>query len=771
MSIRIVIRLVVALYLLGGALPAWASTGSPFDADRAGDGATRGLSPSSAQAPASWLRGIDVSHWNGTINWQKVAGPGGKSFAVMKATDGRSYVDPTYVGNRNGALAAGLFVSAYHFARPDNTNGDARVEADHFVNVAGLGVGDIIPVLDLERTGGLSKSAVVNWVWTWVKEVKRRTGVKPMIYTGYYGWLDRTGNTREFADAGYKLWVANWYVNSPSVPASNWGGHGWTFWQYTDHGNVPGMNGPVDLDYFGGSNLAPVRIPLLNVTTNGVGTVTSKPAGITCGTDCSSVFDPGSTVTLTATPDPGAVLVRWNGACSGAVQTCQVKALGNRTASAAFGYTLTTALTGFGQGSVTSSTGGIACDGSVAQVCAANYVAGNSVTLTATPQAGSQFDGWTGACDGSLAYTCTVTVDHAYNVSASFADDTPPTPTITPPGRLNAPALVSFDEPVHGVTTSDFMIRIEGRTSGIPAAVVCDNQHGQSVSCSTGDVIRASVQAAAPLVPGQHYEVVVNPAGVIPQVVDRAGNPAAETPDSFRALTSFEESGLPVGWGWRNVHDPRASHGSYATSNDPGASASLSFRGGPLVWHTLRGPGAGVAHVVIDGHGAGVFDLSAPRSRVVSYRFAGLGTGPHTIRVDVLRGRNAGVAVDGFGMNGVPAPDGDVSYRWAVHHASGASGGAFATTDDPGAAVRFQFRGTAIDWITMRGSDQGRAALYLDGKLHATYDNYASARTFGVTHAITGLTDSVHTIRVVVLGTARPAATGSWVSVDRFEIA
>ena len=128
------------------------------------------------------------------------------------------------------------------------------------------------------------------------------------------------------------------------------------------------------------------------------------------------------------------------------------------------------------------------------------------------------------------------------------------------------------------------------------------------------------------------------------------------------------------------------------------------------------------------------------------------------------------MAVDGFGVSGVPAPDDNVSYRWAGRHASAASGGAFATTDDPGAAVRFQFRGTAIKWITVRGPDQGRAAVYLDGKLHGAYDNYAPARTFGVTRAITGLTDALHAVRIVVLGTARPAATGSWVSVDRFEI-
>jgi hypothetical protein len=121
-------------------------------------------------------------------------------------------------------------------------------------------------------------------------------------------------------------------------------------------------------------------------------------------------------------------------------------------------------------------------------------------------------------------------------------------------------------------------------------------------------------------------------------------------------------------------------------------------------------------------------------------------------------------------VNGVPAPDGDVSYRWAVHHASAASGGAFATTDDPGAALRVTFRGTAFRWITMRGPDQGRAAVYVDGKFRVTFDNYAQTRDFRVTAFITGLTDSVHTVRIVVLGTSKAVSSGAWVSVDGFEI-
>jgi hypothetical protein len=80
------------------------------------------------------------------------------------------------------------------------------------------------------------------------------------------------------------------------------------------------------------------------------------------------------------------------------------------------------------------------------------------------------------------------------------------------------------------------------------------------------------------------------------------------------------------------------------------------------------------------------------------------------------------------------------------------------------------FRGTGIDWFTARGPDQGRAKIYVDGLLVRTVDNYAASPAFGVARSISGFADGVHTLRIVVLATARPVATGALVSVDRFAI-
>jgi GH25 family lysozyme M1 (1,4-beta-N-acetylmuramidase) len=212
-----------------------------------------GLTPAQA---ASWLTGVDVSHWNGTINWTSVAGAGIK-FAIQKASESQTYVDPTYTTNRNGATGAGIKFTGYHFARPDTTSNDAVLEADHFVDAANLAPGNIIPALDLEVSGGLGVSALQNWTMAWLNRVTYRIGVKPMIYTSPGFWNTYMGNTTTFATAGYKtLWIAHWTSNpAPSVPANNWGGNGWTFWQYTSSGSVNGISGAVDLDRYNGLTL------------------------------------------------------------------------------------------------------------------------------------------------------------------------------------------------------------------------------------------------------------------------------------------------------------------------------------------------------------------------------------------------------------------------------------------------------------------------------------------------------------------------------------
>ncbi len=199
---------------------------------------------------AGYSYGVDVSSWQGAIDFAKVRASG-RTFVIAKATEGNSWTDSRYATNKYAAMTAGLNFTGYHFARPSTASGDAVSEADHFVSVLGLTHGMLAPALDLEVSGGLSTSALQAWTKAFLYRMSYRLGVRPMIYTNPTFWQTYMGNTSWFAANGYPvLWIAHWGSTSPSVPGSNWGGHGWTFWQYSNCGSVPGIAGCVDLDRY-----------------------------------------------------------------------------------------------------------------------------------------------------------------------------------------------------------------------------------------------------------------------------------------------------------------------------------------------------------------------------------------------------------------------------------------------------------------------------------------------------------------------------------------
>jgi len=217
--------------------------------------------PTPVPTPSPYLEGIDVSHWQGPIDWFQVAAAG-KRYAFIKASEDIDFVDWTYQTNRFGAKAAGLFVGAYHFARPSRTPGDAEAEADNFIATAGWMSGELTPVLDLEVTGGLNQYELQAWTMAFLQRVYDRTGVRPLIYTSPTFWRNSMGDTNWFALNGYGvLWIAHWTTASaPSTPAGNWGGLGWTFWQYTSSGSVAGIAGRVDLNRYNGLDLSRVLV-------------------------------------------------------------------------------------------------------------------------------------------------------------------------------------------------------------------------------------------------------------------------------------------------------------------------------------------------------------------------------------------------------------------------------------------------------------------------------------------------------------------------------
>ncbi len=149
----------------------------------------------------------------------------------------------------------------------------------------------------------------------------------------------------------------------------------------------------------------------------GTGTVTSTPAGINCGISCSQSYLSGRVVMLTATPKPGYDFAGWGGDCSGAATVCQLTLGEAKTASAQFTrQTRQLTVANAGGGTVVSTPVGIDCG----STCTAAFALGDSVTLTATPAPGYFLSQWGGACTAA-APTCTVAMDAAKNVAASFA--------------------------------------------------------------------------------------------------------------------------------------------------------------------------------------------------------------------------------------------------------------------------------------------------------------------------------------------------------------
>jgi GH25 family lysozyme M1 (1,4-beta-N-acetylmuramidase) len=186
--------------------------------------------------------GMDVSHYQGAIDWDTVSAY--MNFAIVKATEGTGYQDPYFNWNWSEMARVGVIRGAYHFARP---NLDPFDQADFFLNVVQPQSGDIQVCLDLEVTGGLRPADLWAWVQNFVAEIQYWTGLSPCIYTSPSFWINQVGNPLDNLDC--PLWIAHWGVSRPTVPRA-WST--WTFWQYTSTGSVPGVAGSVDRDNFNG---------------------------------------------------------------------------------------------------------------------------------------------------------------------------------------------------------------------------------------------------------------------------------------------------------------------------------------------------------------------------------------------------------------------------------------------------------------------------------------------------------------------------------------
>ncbi|WP_405134243.1 glycoside hydrolase family 25 protein [Nocardia sp. NBC_01388] len=209
------------------------------------------LAAMSAAPAAADAGGPDVSSWqhlNGTmINWFAVRAAG-HNFAMVKATEGLNYVNPYFIPDSVLMRTAGVARGTYHFARPALPP-EPQAALYAAVALGQNGPLDLPPVLDMEDAGGLSPGGLIDWTHRYLNTVQALTGRTPIIYTYPRFWQTAMGDSNEFTR--YPLWIADYRGNDgPEVPG---GWPAWTFWQYTDSGNVPGINGGTDLNSYSGA--------------------------------------------------------------------------------------------------------------------------------------------------------------------------------------------------------------------------------------------------------------------------------------------------------------------------------------------------------------------------------------------------------------------------------------------------------------------------------------------------------------------------------------
>ena len=219
--------------------------------DFAGSGlAQRHLGALPVARPAG-LPGLDVSSWQGNVDWVTVAADGAR-VAYVKATEGTTYVNPYFAQQYGGAYDVGVVRGAYHFALPDRSTGAAQ--AQWFATHGGAWSADdqTLPgALDIEYNPygatcyGLSRSAMVVWLTSFVTQYQALTTRWPVIYTTTNWWQTCTGNYAGLG-ATAPLWIACWCQTAGQLPA---GWSNYAFWQWTNQQ----VDFPGDQDVFSGS--------------------------------------------------------------------------------------------------------------------------------------------------------------------------------------------------------------------------------------------------------------------------------------------------------------------------------------------------------------------------------------------------------------------------------------------------------------------------------------------------------------------------------------
>ena len=182
-----------------------------------------------------YLEGIDVSRYQGVIDWEAVAASNEICYAYMKATEGESLVDRMYRRNIQEARKAGFRVGSYHFYRP-NVNWKSQVK--NMTQHVRAEEQDLVPIVDIEVRGRVNEEKFIRDLKQFVRAVEEYYGCKPLLYT-YHNFYNKhlVGYFH-----GYQWMIARYREDAPTLND----GTDYIMWQYTASGEIEGVSGDVD---------------------------------------------------------------------------------------------------------------------------------------------------------------------------------------------------------------------------------------------------------------------------------------------------------------------------------------------------------------------------------------------------------------------------------------------------------------------------------------------------------------------------------------------
>nr|MBA3539619.1 hypothetical protein [Deltaproteobacteria bacterium] len=227
-------------------------------------------------ADGDTVYGIDVSRFQGAIDWQKVKNAD-VVFAYIQISRSLTDLDLKFDYNWRRAKEVGIIRGAYQRFQPDQ---DVVGQANVFLDALGpYQPGDLPPMLDVEDDGGLAPAVIAQRVRQWMDLVEPVVGVKPVIYTGFYFWRDEVGNA-DFSE--HPLWIANYSATCPLVP-DRWAT--WTFHQYSSSAMIPGITAnTVDVNKFNGTRAQ--LLALASTEICGDATCSATETTASCPGDC-----------------------------------------------------------------------------------------------------------------------------------------------------------------------------------------------------------------------------------------------------------------------------------------------------------------------------------------------------------------------------------------------------------------------------------------------------------------------------------------------------